>query len=401
MHHISDVDTWGKPDRNYYIFVACSILFGFIGFDHFYLRSFGTGTQKLVVNFLTLGFWYWWDIIQVFTDGKKIREEGLNSPLDWIQGIGRGVFAPMPGSKQAGGGEKCSDSRDSRDSRDSHNEESNQPTFEAKKSYLLYTFLAICFGWLGADKFYLGEGWQGLAKILSCFNIFLFLFGWMWVIWDAFHAFFRTDDVVKHGISAPMPYSFLFNEPIDPDVFVVKEVSPEERKREKSVGLLDWIAKTFGFPDVPQGVSMRNIYRELLAPLMIPPVVKGIQEITHPTFTVPTLPSMPSLSSMSSLPPLSSIPSLSDVVNSATQGATNAIEEQIKPIKSMVPMSHTTSTRSEVASAAEAKARPMSGGGYPMDIGSGPGPVIAGALTAVVLAGGLKGFYDMISKQYG
>ena len=29
------------------------------------------------------------------------------------------------------------------------------------------------------------------------------------------------------------------------------------------------------------------------------------------------------------------------------------------------------------------------------------GPVIAGVLTAVVLAGGLKGFYDVISKQYG
>jgi hypothetical protein len=31
---------------------------------------------------------------------------------------------------------------------------------------------------------------------------------------------------------------------------------------------------------------------------------------------------------------------------------------------------------------------------------SGPGPVIAGALTAVVLAGGLKGFYDIIAAQY-
>ena len=32
---------------------------------------------------------------------------------------------------------------------------------------------------------------------------------------------------------------------------------------------------------------------------------------------------------------------------------------------------------------------------------NGPGPVIAGVLTAIVLAGGLKGFYDVISKQYG
>jgi hypothetical protein len=32
---------------------------------------------------------------------------------------------------------------------------------------------------------------------------------------------------------------------------------------------------------------------------------------------------------------------------------------------------------------------------------AGPGPVIAGSLTALIIAGGLKGFYDFISKQYG
>ena len=40
-------------------------------------------------------------------------------------------------------------------------------------------------------------------------------------------------------------------------------------------------------------------------------------------------------------------------------------------------------------------------GGGASDAGSGPGPVIAGTLTALVLAGGLKGMYDIISKQYG
>jgi len=50
---------------------------------------------------------------------------------------------------------------------------------------------------------------------------------------------------------------------------------------------------------------------------------------------------------------------------------------------------------------------PPAGGGRPEFSGGfignhgGPGPVIAGVLTAVVLAGGLKGFYDVISKQYG
>jgi hypothetical protein len=40
-------------------------------------------------------------------------------------------------------------------------------------------------------------------------------------------------------------------------------------------------------------------------------------------------------------------------------------------------------------------------GGARNEFTSGPGPAIAGVLTAVVIAGGLKGFYDIISKQYG
>jgi hypothetical protein len=38
----------------------------------------------------------------------------------------------------------------------------------------------------------------------------------------------------------------------------------------------------------------------------------------------------------------------------------------------------------------------QSGGGIES---TGPGPIIAGALTALILAGGLKGFHDFLSKQ--
>jgi TM2 domain-containing membrane protein YozV len=91
-HHISDVDTWKHPDRNYYVFAILSILFGLLGMDHFYLRSFHTGIMKIILNVCTFGLWYFWDVTQVVYDGKKIREEGLTSPFDWICGIGRGVF---------------------------------------------------------------------------------------------------------------------------------------------------------------------------------------------------------------------------------------------------------------------------------------------------------------------
>ncbi len=204
-HHISDVDTWGHPDRNYYIFIVLSFLFGFLGLDHYYLRSYDTGFKKMIVNILGLGFWYFWDLIQIMRDGKTIRTEGINSPLDWIRGIGRGTFtAPPP---QGG---------------------ADTQNFEAPKSYLVYTFLAVCFGWLGADRFYIGETVQGFAKLFSVFNIFLFLFGLIWIAWDAYNAFFRTKSIMADGITSPPPYNFFFKKPIDAKaLFSVVEVKSE------------------------------------------------------------------------------------------------------------------------------------------------------------------------------
>jgi hypothetical protein len=41
------------------------------------------------------------------------------------------------------------------------------------------------------------------------------------------------------------------------------------------------------------------------------------------------------------------------------------------------------------------------GGGSSNQGPGGVGPILAGTLTAVVLAGGLKGFYDVLVQQLG
>jgi len=380
-HHISDVDTWGNPDRNYFTFVVLSIVGGFFGIDHLYLRSFASGTQKFFLNLLTFGLWYWWDLIQIYSDGATIRKEGLSSPFDWVRGIGRGVFT-----------------------------EEKEKTYAAKKSYLVYAFLAIFFGWLGADKFYLGEAWQGLAKLFSCFNIFIFLFGWVWVVWDAIHAFFLTDSILTSGIHAPMPYSMVFTKGFDGEGFKVTEQAAQEAG--PFAGLsgnpLDWIAKWFHFPSVPTFPG-REIYREIVAPLMTPPVVRALQSIStsRPDTSMPTasLPSMPtaSLPSMNASMPTDSLPSMNasmpsmnasmptDSLPSLPSASVNASI----PTASMNASMSSPSPSPSPSPSSSHSLHPQTGGG------GGPGPVIAGALTALVLAGGLKGFYDVISTQYG
>jgi len=341
LPHISNVDQWGgHPDRNYYVFAVLSVVFGFFGLDHFYIRSFETGFKKLIVNIFGLGLWYMWDVIQVLTDGAKIRKEGLSSPLDWIRGIGYGVFTD-PSQK---GGE-----------------------YTAKKSYVVYAALAIFLGCFGLDKFYMGYAWQGLAKLLSCFNIFLFLFGWLWVLWDSFHAFFMTKSVLTDGITPPMPYSFLFD-PIPGGAFMVNTPASEMAKSAGSS--LDWMAKSFGLsslpsvPSLPSGDFVRNAYKEVVAPLLTVPVVKALQSASAgiPSMPLPTMPPVP----LPKIPTMATIPTM----------------PTMQSVQKSLPAE-------------------MQSGGSSAGASTGPGPVIAGTLTAVVLAGGLKGFYDMISAQYG
>ncbi len=241
--HISDVGTWKHSDRSFWVFVALSIFTGFIGLDHFYLRSNETAIKKLLVNVLFMGFWYFYDIIQVLTEGKKIRAEGLSSPLDWIQGIGRGMFAP-PKKK----------------------EDEGKPQFSAPKSYMIFTILAVALGAFGADKFYLGYNFQGIVKFMSVFSIIFTIFGLLWVVYDAFYAMFLTKSIMEKGIPTPPPFSFLFGEPIPAkELFEV-----QEEKEKEPFSIWDYIPIVSFFRKI--GGFVPTVVQEVVQPLVGPSV---------------------------------------------------------------------------------------------------------------------------------
>jgi len=343
VHLMSDVEVWKHPDRNYMTFVILSILLGFFGVDHIYLRSFPTAIAKTVVNLFTLGLWYFWDILQIVNDGDRIKTEGLNSPFDWVKGIGRGVFT-TPGS-----------------------------SFMAPKDYVLYTILTF-FGCLGADKFYLGEYGQGIVKLISCFNIFLFLFGWFWVVWDMYHAIFTMRTVMTEGISSPLPYSFLFK-PIDAQsLFMVQD--PAKQAADKAANTSDsssessswfsWILTFFPSFSFLFGKEVLNeIYKKLIVPIF------GIGESAA---TIATQIGKDGTQVLSG--------TASELKELANPGKLATLAGQYSPAVPSLPTG---------LSAMKGGARPSSE--------SGLGPVLAGSIAALLLAGGAKGFYDFIRKQ--
>jgi hypothetical protein len=74
-----------------YRLLAIFPMTGMIGVDHFALGSKETGMAKALVNLLTFGSWYFFDIAQSFNP-EKLEEEGLEIPFYGSAGIGLGHF---------------------------------------------------------------------------------------------------------------------------------------------------------------------------------------------------------------------------------------------------------------------------------------------------------------------
>jgi TM2 domain-containing membrane protein YozV len=402
--HISDINHWKHPDRNFYVFIVLSFVFGFLGIDHFYLRSFGTGIQKFGFNLVSLGMWYFWDLIQIVSEGQKVQEEGLSSPFDWIRGIGRGVFERPTGSGGGGGAQSGG----------------GGTVMMAQKDIFIYSMLTLMFGIFGLDKLYLGEPLQAVAKLLTCFNIFIFLFGWLWVVWDIVKVFLFTDSLMKNGISPPPPFSFMFTKPISAqELFIPRPVSAEEAAAGK--GLLSSLTGMFipkkgalpalpVLPDVPVCAPV-PAWVPLLAPRLDPPPLPTDMSLVSEG-ALPSVPSLPSLPSASAPPAAEAAVAAALPPPPASAVPASAVPASAVPASS-VPASAPPASAPPAAAAAVAAAGPVptkldapplppqKGGGHKevyADLGT-PGPIIAGTLAAVVLAGAAKFIGEVLTDK--
>lgn len=93
---------WGGAWYPYWTLIVATILGGFFGLDHFWLRSPLSGIIKAVLNFFTLGLWYFYDILQVVTEQERVQKYGLSAPVFGPLGIGAGMFRSAEGGGAEG-----------------------------------------------------------------------------------------------------------------------------------------------------------------------------------------------------------------------------------------------------------------------------------------------------------
>jgi hypothetical protein len=179
------IEFWKQPQYTRKGMLIFTILFGFFGFHHFLLRSPQTGLLFFIANLLSLGYCYFYDIIQLYsTPVKDLNEYGMSLPWG-AAGIAKGMWK-CGDQKQTGGG----------------NEEPPNPWW-----FFAYSLLLPL---QPLAKLFTGDTSNALISFL---NLTIMPFGFIMfalvVAYEYFNLFARPANVFMNGIERPFPYTFL------------------------------------------------------------------------------------------------------------------------------------------------------------------------------------------------
>jgi len=215
---------WGGPWYPYWSLILVTVLGGFFGLDHLYLRSPVTFMLKLLVNILGLGLWWFYDMLQIIGEKDDVMEFGLSAPIVGPLGIGAGMFTD------------------------------NQPTAATSKSPLRYLgYLALVCLPFGFDFLIAGDTNGAFARFLSSFIIFLWPIGFIWGLVMMFRAFFMPREFFTTGMYRMFPFSMVLDK-YGANVLGPKDIGTPEVDAEAAEacgepsGIWGWI--TAGFQSI-------------------------------------------------------------------------------------------------------------------------------------------------------
>jgi hypothetical protein len=178
---------WGGAQVPYWLLKIMTVCFGLIGFDHLLLRSPLTGLLKFISIIPLFGFWYFFDIAQVFGEQEFVEKNGFAIPFMGPQGIGAGIFINKDGSNLA------------------------PPEIAKPWTFMMYAIATIFFTVLPLNKILIGD-YTGAALqfIMYCF-IFtpLFLLALFWGFYDEYRVFFDTRGLIEKGAARVIPASWI------------------------------------------------------------------------------------------------------------------------------------------------------------------------------------------------
>lgn len=153
---------------SYNVFLCLSVLGGFFGLDHLYLRSPLTFIAKFIINIFTFGTWWLYDASQAIFNRDVVRIFGLGVPGLGPKGIAAGVLA-------------------------------NDVPDKKHMAFFVYAMALFMGGIFGLDSFITGNKLMGFIRVM-CLIMFIFIpvaiFIWLYKI---AMFLFKTNDVIKEN----------------------------------------------------------------------------------------------------------------------------------------------------------------------------------------------------------
>jgi len=173
---------WGGANLSFGIFTALAIfpLTGLLGIDHLYLRNPIGMIMKIIGNILTLGFLYFYDIVQLLSDGDKIRKTGLQVPGVQPLGIGAGIFK----------GEGINEAPE------------NTPSSWKYIAFIILTMLPF-----GGEHFLVGDMWGGIFRAICGLNILLWPVAIILRVMHLYQGSFGIKGLFEDGLIRVLPPS--------------------------------------------------------------------------------------------------------------------------------------------------------------------------------------------------
>lgn len=246
---------WGGTVLPYWVLMVFTALpfTGFFGLDHLLFRSPSTALVKFLVNLVTLGFWYFYDIVQVFGDKPFVKEYGLSKPTSGPAGLGLDYFRNITKDKDTLGPSKTG--------------------FLSILLFVLYLFTTLVP--FGVSNFVAGDTEGGLAKFFLSFG----LWGILWIpflfvagFFEVFRNLTDTGTVFTEGAIRPTPLTFVLNPTgYSPNLMNPETIQKEQGKEQFNFysSFLQPVLSFFGFPDPKEVLNTTKCQ-------VIPPIEKTV-----------------------------------------------------------------------------------------------------------------------------
>lgn len=184
---------WGGTVVPFWVFMLFTAfpLTGLLGLDHLLFRSPSTALLKGITNIFTLGLWYVYDMVQVFSDKGFVKEYGLSKPMVGPAGLALDYFSGVQGK------------------------DALPASKSGVSSILLFVmYLFTLFIPFGISNFVAGDIEGGIAKFLFSFG----LWGIIWIpfffiasFFELYRGIFDTEKVFTEGAVRPTPITFLMS----------------------------------------------------------------------------------------------------------------------------------------------------------------------------------------------